>query len=215
MKHSLKTGFLSLFTCTVACIMPNMLSAEEASELSIIEKFRSDEYITLGRVLGTLSKLDLKPIHKGDDIFLKGRELKFIEKAGDQNVCNGSNGSWVEAINFDIGDNPYQLNVLASAACHHVDLKPLFIGSSISTPELFYDVAYPSVHDQMFTAQFLQQKFKNRDDFLKNVTFEIKKIQETPRGVIEEWTVHHKSQQFTVKVKFSPIESGKYSFSLI
>lgn len=215
MKHSLKTGLLSFVSMAVAFITPNLLYAEETAELSIIEKFRSDEYISLGRVLGTLSKLDLKPIHKGDDIFLTGRELKFIEKAGDQNICNGSNGSWVEAINFDIGDSSYQLNVLASATCHHVDLKPLFIGSSISTPELFYDVAYPVVHDQMYSSQFLQEKFKSRDDFLKNVMFEIKKVHETPQGVVEEWTVHHNSQRFTVKVKFSPIESGKYSFSLI
>lgn len=210
-----KTTLLSIVTLTILISTCERLEATTSSDASIIEKFRSDDYISLGTVLSTLSKLNLEPIHKGEDLLLKGRELMFIEKAGDQAICNGSNGSWIEAINFEVGDHAYQLNVLASAQCHKVDLKPLFVGSSVTTPELFYDVAYPSVHDQMYSKNMLDQKFKTRDAFLENVTVEIRKLQENTHSVVEEWTVHHQDKKFMVQVKFSHQQSGKYDFSLI
>lgn len=215
MNRHLKITLLSVIYVTCGGFFKIHASKDVHPNLSIIEKFRSDDYINLGNVLGAIAQLDLKPIHKGDDILLKGRELKFIEKAGDVNVCNGSNGSWIEAINFDIGDHPYQLNVLASAECHHVKLQPLFVGSSITTPELFFDVAYPFVHDHMYAHNLLEQKFRNRNDFLKTVTFEIKPLEENSDGFLEEWTVHHQNKTFKVNVQFSPVASGKYAFSLI
>lgn len=210
-----KTTLLSLATVAIVISTYERLEATPSPDAALIEKFRSDDYISLGTVLGTLSKLNLEPIHKGEDLLLKGRELMFIEKAGDKNICNGSNGSWIEAINFEVGDHAYQLNVLASAHCHKVDLKPLFVGSSVTTPELFYDVAYPSVHDRMYSKNMLDQKFQTRDAFLENVTVEIRKLQENTHSVVEEWTVHHQDKKFMVQVKFSHQQSGKYGFSLI
>lgn len=210
-----KTTLLSIATFSILISSYGRLEAAPSPDASVIEKFRSDDYISLGTVLGTLSKLNLEPIHKGEDLLLKGRELMFIEKAGDKNICNGSNGSWIEAINFEVGDHAYQLNVLASAQCHKVDLKPLFVGSSVTTPELFYDVAYPSVHDRMYSKNMLDQKFQTRDAFLENVTVEIRKLHENTESVVEEWTVHHQDKKFMVQVKFSHQQSGKYGFSLI
>jgi hypothetical protein len=206
--------FTAIFSfLMMAMFLPSFsVQAAPHHEVSIVEKFRGNDRISLPALLKSFSQINWQHLGKKDqDIILKGRQIKSIVETTSQDSA-----TWQEVVFFEVDGKEHQLNLLISADQSKLDIQPLFLGQSISSPELFYDIAYPVIYSHLCEDKNLNIKCPSREEFLKNVTFYIKKISETAKGeILEEWQVHYGATTYNVRVKFTPHTQGRYTFSLV
>jgi hypothetical protein len=205
--------FTAIFSFLMVVTSLPLSSAQAGPEngLSVVEKFRGNDRISLPALLKSFSKVNWQHLSKKDqDIILKGRQIKSIVE-----ITSQESATWQEVVFFEVDGTEHQLNLLISADQNKLDIQPLFLGQSISSPELFYDIAYPVIYSHLCEDKNLNIKCPSREEFLKNVTFYIKKISETAKGeVLEDWQVHYGTTTYNVRVKFTPHTQGRYTFSL-
>lgn len=213
-KKFIKKLMLSL--CTL-CTLPPLYAgeAESTNEFSIIKDLRNETQLSLPTLLKGLSKLNLGVLtNNNQDVILKSRRVKTIVEAGTNKSCGGQNGTWQEVVHFDVAGNDHQVNLLITADCNKIDIKHMFSGHSMVSPEMFNDIAFPAIHNHLKDEFNLNIPSQNLDEFMKAVSFEIKKVSESTKEVLEEWTVFYKDKPHIVLVKIIPVDQGKFTFSI-
>lgn len=185
-------------------------------EFNLVEQLRG-EHLPLPLLLNSLAKTNLTLVTpSAADIILTGRQLKTIIEAHEPKQCSTPKATWQEVLLFASGGITHKANLLISSDCHKIDVKHLFLGESIASPEMFYDIAFPAIHMRLQDQQRLKILAANREEFLKEVTFHIRPISEAASGIIqEEWQVFYKDKPYSIMVEFTPLEDGRYTFTII